>query len=80
MQRTANPCTQVQILSSTPTLEDMMKKDIITDMKEALKPKIEPYWVTASNDSMNKVLKTAICLLYGYAMWLVVVELWDKFV
>lgn len=55
-------------------------KDIITDMKEALKPKIEPYWVTASNDSMNKVLKTAICLLYGYAMWLVVVELWDKFV
>ena len=79
MQRTANPCTQVQILSSTPTLEDTMK-DIITDMKQALKPKIEPYWVTASNDSMNKVLKTAICLLYVYAMWLVVVELWDKFV
>lgn len=55
-------------------------KDIITDMKEALKPKIEPYWVTASNDSMNKVLKTAICLLYGYATWLVLVELWEKFV
>ena len=36
------------------------------------------HWVYTSDDSMNKTLKTAIYLLYGYAFWVVLVELWEK--
>jgi len=37
------------------------------------------HWVHASNDSFNKILKTAIVLLYGYGAYCVIVELIDKF-
>ena len=37
------------------------------------------HWVHASDDSMNKTLKTAIYLLYGYAFYCVVVELYARF-
>ena len=61
--------------------EMMIKKqnDVITDIRNFFKPKVYPYWVTASDDQMNKVLKTCIYLIYGYAAWLVIVELWEKF-
>tara|TARA_B100000424_G_scaffold191803_1_gene149461 strand:+ start:1049 stop:1177 length:129 start_codon:yes stop_codon:yes gene_type:complete len=39
-----------------------------------------PQWEVASDDSMNKVLKTAIVSLYGYGSYCVVVELWERFV
>ena len=38
------------------------------------------HWVYAADDQMNKVLKTVICLVYGYALWVVVAELWEKFI
>lgn len=54
-------------------------KSVMDDVKDSFKPKVKPYWVTASDDQMNKVLKTAIILIYGYGFWVVAVELWDKF-
>lgn len=52
--------------------------DVISDVKKALKHKQYHHWVYAADDSMNKTLKTAIYLLYGYALWVVLVELWEK--
>ena len=37
------------------------------------------HWVYASDDSMNKTLKTAIYLLYGYVFYCVIVELYARF-
>ena len=37
------------------------------------------HWVYASDDSMNKVLKTVIVLLYAYGFWCVVSELYVRF-
>ena len=58
-----------------------MKKqnDVITDIKKFFEPKVYPYWVTASDDQMNKVLKTCIYLIYGYGAYVVVAELITKF-
>ena len=58
-----------------------MKKqnDVITDIKKFFEPKVYPYWVTASDDQMNKVLKTCIYLLYGYGAYIVIAELITKF-
>ena len=58
-----------------------MKKenDVITDVKRSLEPKVYPYWVTASDDQMNKVLKTCIYLIYGYGAYVVIAELIIKF-
>ena len=58
-----------------------MKKenDVITDVKKSLEPKVYPHWVTASDDQMNKVLKTCIYLIYGYGTYVVVAELITKF-
>ena len=53
--------------------------DVITDVKKSLEPKVYPHWVTASDDQMNKVLKTCIYLIYGYGIYLVVAELIGKF-
>ena len=36
-------------------------------------------WEKYSDDSMNKVLKLAIISLYGYATYLVIIELFGKF-
>ena len=61
---------------------EMMKNkqnDVITDIRNFFKPKVYPYWVTASDDQINKVLKTCIYLIYGYGAWVVIVELWEKF-
>lgn len=37
------------------------------------------HWVYASDDSMNKTLKTAIYLIYGYGFYCVFVELYARF-
>ena len=44
---------------------DIMKEknDVISDMKSVFKTKTYPHWVTASDDQMNKVLKTCIYLI-----------------
>ena len=55
------------------------ENDVITDVKKSLEPKIYPHWVTASDDQMNKVLKTCIYLLYGYGAYVVIAELITKF-
>ena len=55
------------------------ENDVITDVKKSLQPKVYPHWVTASDDQMNKVLKTCIYLIYGYGRYVVVAELIGKF-
>ena len=55
------------------------ENDVITDVKKSLEPKVYPHWVTASDDQMNKVLKTCIYLLYGYGAYVVIAELITKF-
>ena len=55
------------------------ENDVITDVKTSLKPKVYPHWVTASDDQMNKVLKTCIYCIYGYGIYVVVAELIGKF-
>ena len=40
---------------------------------------MKPHWEVMADDSMNKVLKIIICLLYGYATYLVIEELIIKF-
>ena len=55
------------------------ENDVITDVKKSLEPKVYPHWVTASDDQMNKVLKTCIYLIYGYGAYVVVAELITKF-
>ena len=57
----------------------MKKSDVITDIKKFFEPKVYPYWVTASDDQMNKVLKTAIYCLYAYGFYVIVKELVEKF-
>ena len=53
--------------------------DVITDVKKSLQPKVYPHWVTASDDSMNKTLKMAIYLIYGYGFYCVVAELYTMY-
>ena len=55
------------------------KSDVITDVKKSLQPKVYPHWVTAADDSMNKTLKTAIYLIYGYGFYCVIAELYAKY-
>ena len=55
------------------------ESDVITDVKKSLQPKVYPYWVTASDDSMNKTLKTAIYLIYGYGFYCVMAELYTMY-
>ena len=55
------------------------ENDVITDVKKSLEPKVYPHWVTASDDQINKVLKTCIYLLYGYGAYVVIAELITKF-
>lgn len=38
-----------------------------------------PHWAVMSDDSMNKVLKTAVYGVFGYGAYMVIVELWQKF-
>ena len=56
------------------------QSDVITDIKKFFEPKVYPYWVTASDDQMNKVLKTAIYCLYAYGFYVIVKELVEKFI
>ena len=36
-------------------------------------------WVYMADDQINKVLKTAIILVYAYGFYVVITELWEKF-
>ena len=56
------------------------QNDVITDIKKFFEPKVYPYWVTASDDQMNKVLKTAIYCLYAYGFYVIVKELVEKYI
>ena len=38
-----------------------------------------PHWAVMADDSMNKVLKTAVYCLFGYGAYVVIVEIWQKF-
>lgn len=42
--------------------------------------KIYHHWVYAADDQMNKVLKTCVYGLYAYGFYVVIVELWNKFI
>jgi len=37
-------------------------------------------WVYMADDQINKVLKTAIILVYAYGFYVVITELWEKFI
>jgi len=41
--------------------------------------KMYHHWVYAADDSMNKTLKTAIYLIYGYGFYMVAAEIYAKF-
>ena len=36
-------------------------------------------WVYTSDDALNKVLKFFVCCLYGYGMYVFILEIWYKF-
>ena len=36
-------------------------------------------WVYTSDDALNKVLKLCVCCLYGYGMYVFILEIWYKF-
>ena len=44
------------------------------------KDKLYPPWVYTSNDSLNKFLIIFIYGLYGYGIYLSVLELWRKYI
>ena len=44
------------------------------------KDKKYPPWVYTSNDSLNKFLIIFIYGLYGYGIYLIVLELWRKYI
>ena len=37
-------------------------------------------WVYMADDSINKVLKTAICSVYGYGFYIFFAEMFNKFI
>ena len=39
-----------------------------------------PHWAVMADDGMNKTLKFAIYCVFGYGFYVVVAELWEKFV
>ena len=54
--------------------------DVVSDVKKALKHKDYHYWAHTADDGMNKSLKFIIYLIYGYAFWVVIEELWGKII
>ena len=36
-------------------------------------------WVYASDDILNKILKLCVCSLYGYGIYVFILEIWSKF-
>ncbi len=36
-------------------------------------------WVYASDDILNKILKLCVCSLYGYGVYVFILEIWSKF-
>ena len=36
-------------------------------------------WVYASDDILNKILKLCVCSLYGYGIYVLILEIWSKF-
>ena len=61
------------------TRRDAWNYDYVGPKKEEKPATIYHHWVHMADDSMNKTLKTAIYLLYGYGFYCVVVELCAKF-
>ena len=36
-------------------------------------------WVYTSDDVLNKILKICVCSLYGYGIYVFILEIWSKF-
>ncbi len=36
-------------------------------------------WVYTSDDILNKILKICVCSLYGYGIYVFILEIWSKF-
>ena len=36
-------------------------------------------WVYTSDDILNKILKLCVCSLYGYGIYVFILEIWSKF-
>ena len=36
-------------------------------------------WVYTSDDVFNKILKICVCSLYGYGIYVFILEIWSKF-
>ena len=36
-------------------------------------------WVYTSDDVLNKILKLCVCSLYGYGIYILILEIWSKF-
>ena len=36
-------------------------------------------WVYTSDDVLNKILKLCVCSLYGYGIYVFILEIWSKF-
>ena len=36
-------------------------------------------WVYSSDDVLNKILKLCVCSLYGYGIYVFILEIWSKF-
>ena len=54
--------------------------DVVSDIKKALKHKNYHHWAYTADDGMNKSLKFIIFIIYGYALWVVAKEIWEKMI
>ena len=52
---------------------------VLKDMWIAFRKDDRPHWAVMADDSVNKVLKTAVYCLFGYGAYVVIVEIWQKF-
>ena len=48
------------------------------NMSVGLKKKYNQ-WVYTSDDVLNKMLKLCVCSLYGYGIYVFILEIWSKF-
>ena len=54
--------------------------DVVSDVKKALKHKNYHHWAYTADDGLNKSLKFIIYSIYGYALWVVAKEIWEKMI
>jgi len=58
----------------------MKKTSVLKDAWTAFRRDDRPHWAIMADDGMNKTLKFVICCVFGYGFYVVVLELWEKFI